>query len=125
MSKINSLSELNIGFDWSFDELNADIVLINMEVGESILDGTLVLNKITKSSVENVEYTLSFTYKGASKKAYLFVTNHNYMLIGHKGKNYDWLHQVLRDIEGRLVLDSINTNNFFHTPGIETIISKR
>jgi len=122
---MNSLLELNLSFDSTFQDLNGDVVLIKMQVGESILDGTLTLEKIVKSSIQNVSYILHFLHKGKSKKVYLLSTLTGIVLVGHLGKQVDWLNQVLRDIEGKLILDSVNSNNPFHSPGIETIIAQR
>jgi len=123
---IQSLSELNnVEFDQTFSEINGDIVLINMKIGESILDEKLKLLKISKSTMENVEYVLHFSYRGKTKKAYLIRTFYALMIVGTLGKSVDWLNQVYRDIEGKLILDSINKNNPFHSPGIETQISQR
>lgn len=126
---INSLQEFFTDINLNISDADAkapEIFFVKLKVGESFqLNGkTFILDKIIEYNGKNdyILYTLLLK-STKSRKLYFCKFGGAYMFVGSFGKKHDWLSQMLRDIEGHLMVDSINSNNPFHSPFSKTISS--
>lgn len=116
----NIISHLpeNIFIDLS--DLMPELVLLKMAIGESFVldDRRVTLTKISKYNGKNnyIVLTGKIDISGKSKQIFICKFGNEYQLHGNSGqsKKHDWIHNFLRDIEGQLVCDLINSNNPFH-----------
>lgn len=104
------------------DDIVPELVLLKLEQGETIsLNHRLIkMESISKynGKLEYIVASAKLNVFGVSKSIYVWKVGSHYSMHGTtgkgKGKKADWLHNLLRDIEGILVCDSINKFNILH-----------
>jgi len=100
--------------DWKVEDKNdinvlSQLVLSNLKKGENFKIGNTIYDVVTQT-----KNTLKIR---SNKKNYSFKIN---VLMEYGiwccniGRGYDSANQILRDIEGDLILDMLNSNNPFH-----------
>lgn len=117
---ISIVSYLPKSIQIDFSDLIPELVLLKMNIGESFALGTrlVTMSRISKYSGKNdyIVLTAKLDISGQSKQLFIWKIGNQYHLHGTSGqtKKHDWVHNLLRDIEGLLVCDVLNSNNQFH-----------
>lgn len=116
----NIISHLPENIFIDLTELVPELVLLKMGIGESFSIGKrrVTLTKVSKYAGKNdyIVVTGKIDIGGDSKQIFIWRIGNTYQLHGTSGrsKKHDWVHNLLRDIEGQIICDMINLNNLFH-----------
>lgn len=116
MKLIDFLSDCSV----QTDDIVPELVLIKMNDGEffCINNRQIVMKSMHKynGKLSHIEFSAKLGISGITKTIYIWKIGSVYQLHGidGKGNKHDWLHNLLRDIEGKLVCDILNLNNPLH-----------